>query len=121
VCGRADEVVSKAGKIAKEFLYENGLQDKISDFNRERISFILANERVGNLENLAKLVIYIIPEWSFGLGNNIDLKQIAGNCTVHPLCGGGWDHRYNADGDCIFGSDHSSDLIETYIQFFRVY
>ena len=30
----------------------NGLQDKIRDFKRERISLILANEGVGNLGSL---------------------------------------------------------------------
>ena len=57
--------------LRKEFLYTSGLQDKIKEFKRERISLILANECVGDLGNLAKLVIHIIPEWSFELGNII--------------------------------------------------
>lgn len=105
--------------LRKEFLYTNGLQDKIRDFKRERISLIFANECVGDLGNLAKLVIHIIPEWSFELGNVVELKQFAGNRIVSPLSGSGWNHRYNADGYCIFGSNRSTNLIDTYTQFFR--
>lgn len=105
--------------LRKEFLYTNGLQDKLREFKKDRISLILANECVGNLGNLAKLVIHIIPEWSFELGNVVELKRIAENRTVSPLSGSGWDHRYNADGYCIFASDYSTGLINTYLQFFR--
>lgn len=105
--------------LRKEFLYTSGLQDKIREFKRERISLILANECVGDLGNRAKLVIHIIPEWSFELGNSIDLKQLYMNSSVHPLSGSSWNYRYNADGYCIFGVDHSTNLIQTYTQFFR--
>lgn len=105
--------------LRKEFLYTNGLQDKIRDFRRDRISLILANECVGNLGNLAKLVLHIVPEWSFELGNTVELKRFAENRTVRPLSGSGWDHRYNADGYCIFASESSTGLIKTYLQFFR--
>lgn len=105
--------------LRKEFLYTNGLQDKLREFKKDRISLILANECVGNLGNLAKLVIHIIPEWSFELGNTVELKRFAENRTVRPLSGSGWDHRYNADGYCIFASDNSTGLIKTYLQFFR--
>ena len=105
--------------LRKEFLYTNGLQDKIREFRRERISLILANECVGNLGNLAKLVIHIVPEWSFELGNIVELKKLNGNASVHPLSGNSWNYRYNADGYCIFGVDHTTNLIQTYTQFFR--
>lgn len=105
--------------LRKEFLYTSGLQEKIRDFKRERISLILANECVGNLGNLAKLVIHIVPEWSFELGNTVDLKLIDRNSSVHPLSGSSWNYRYNADGYCIFGADHLTNLIQTYTQFFR--
>lgn len=105
--------------LRKEFLYTNGLQDKIREFRRERISLILANECVGNLGNLAKLVIHIVPEWSFELGNIVELKKLDRNASVHPLSGNSWNHRYNADGFCIFGVDHATNLIQTYTQFFR--
>ncbi len=105
--------------LRKEFLYTSGLQDKIREFKRERISLILANECVGDLGNRAKLVIHIIPEWSFELGNIVDLKQLYMNSSVHPLSGSSWNYRYNADGYCIFGVDHSTNLIQTYTQFFR--
>lgn len=105
--------------LRKEFLYTNGLQDKIREFKRERISLILANECVGDLGSLAKLVIHIIPEWSFELGNVVDLKQLYMNSSVHPLSGSSWNYRYNVDGYCIIGSSQSFNYIPTYTQFFR--
>lgn len=105
--------------LRKEFLYTNGLQDKIREFRRERISLILANECVGDLGNLAKLVIHIIPEWSFELGNIVDLKQLYMNSSVHPLSGSSWNYRYNADGYCIFGASRLLHYIPTYTQFFH--
>lgn len=105
--------------LRKEFLYTNGLQDKIREFRRERISLILTNECVGDLGNLAKLVIHIIPEWSFELGNIVDLKQLYMNSSVHPLSGSSWNYRYNADGYCIFGASRLLHYIPTYTQFFH--
>ena len=105
--------------LRKEFLYTSGLQDKIKEFKRERISLILANECVGDLGNLAKLVIHIIPEWSFELGNIVDLKQLYMNSSVHPLSGSSWNYRYNADGYCIFGASRLLHYIPTYTQFFH--
>lgn len=105
--------------LRKEFLYTNGLQDKIKEFKRERISLILSNECVGDLGNLAKLVIHIIPEWSFELGNIVDLKQLYMNSSVHPLSGSSWNYRYNADGYCILGASRLLHYIPTYTQFFH--
>lgn len=105
--------------LRKEFLYTNGLQDKIREFRRERISLILANECVGDLGNLAKLVIHIIPEWSFELGNTIELKRVDRNASIRPLSGSSWDYRYNADGYCIFGVSPRFRYIPTYTQFFH--
>lgn len=105
--------------LRKEFLYTSGLQDKIKEFKRERISLILANECVGDLGNLAKLVIHIIPEWSFELGNIVDLKQLYMNSSVHPLSGSSWNYRYNADGYCILGASRLLHYIPTYTQFFH--
>lgn len=105
--------------LRKEFLYTNGLQDKIREFRRERISLILANECVGDLGNLAKLVIHIIPEWSFELGNTIELQRVDRNASIRPLSGSSWDYRYNADGYCIFGVSPRFRYIPTYTQFFH--
>lgn len=106
--------------LRKEFLYTNGLQDKIRDFKRERISLILANECVGNLGNLAKLTMHIIPEWSFELGNIVDLRQLGRDpSSVETLFGGNWQGRYNADGYCIREVNRTTHFVETYTQFFH--
>lgn len=105
--------------LRKEFLYSNGIQNKIRQFRRDRISMILANECVGDLGNDAKLVIYMIPEWSFELGNIIDFDFLENNTQFCPLSGTGWDSRYNADGYCIYGMDYESKSVNTYTQVFH--
>jgi len=105
--------------LRKEFLYANSIQDKIRYFRRDRISMILANECVGDLSNDAKLVVHIIPEWSFELGNSIDLGYLENNSQFKPISGSGWSFRYNADGYCIYGIDNETDIIKTYTQIFH--
>lgn len=105
--------------LRKAFLYTNGLQDKMRQFRRDRISLILANECIGDLGNGAKIVFHIIPEWSFELGNTIDVKALARDSSFRPLTGFAWDSRYNADGYCIYRSDDLTGAIQTYSQFFH--
>ena len=105
--------------LRKGFSYTNWMQDKIRDFKRDRVSLILANECVGNLGHLAKLVIHIIPEWSFEIGSAVDLKLFTNNSSLSPISGSSWRGRYNADGYCIYETNHSTNLVNTYTQFFR--
>lgn len=105
--------------LRKEFLRSFGLQDRIREFRRNRISLILANECVGNLGTSAKIVFHLIPEWSFELGNTIDLKFFEHNPSIEPLSGSSWNFQYNADGCCVLGTHYSSGEVQTYTQFFH--
>ena len=62
---------------------------------------IAANECIGNFGDRAKIIFHIIPEWSFELGNQIDLLKLENNTIFRPISASGWDYRYNADGYCI--------------------
>jgi len=104
--------------LRKEFLYANGLQDKIHQFHKNRISMILANECIGDLGNDAKIVFHIVPEWSFELGNRIDMKKVDGT-LLRPISGKGWDYRFNADGYCIYASEYRIRAINSYTQVFH--
>ena len=105
--------------LRKEFLYANSIQDKIRQFRRDRISMIAANECIGNLGDRAKIIFHIIPEWSFELGNQIDLLKLENNTRFRPISASGWDYRYNADGYCIFSYDRETNLIKDYTQVFH--
>lgn len=105
--------------LRKEFLYANGLQDKIRHFRRDRISMILANECIGNLGNDAKIVFHIIPEWSFELGNRVSFEALSNRELFKPISGSGWSYRYNADGYCIYSSNSKTSVINTYTQLFH--
>lgn len=106
--------------LRQSFLYANAIQDKIHQFRKNRISMILANECIGDLGNDAKIAFHIIPEWSFELGNRIDLKELENtSSSLRPISGSGWNHRYNADGYCIYSSDYHSGAINSYAQMFH--
>lgn len=105
--------------LRKEFLYSSSIQNKMLQFRRDRISMILANECVGNLGADGKLVIHIIPEWSFELGNLVDLKKVERNSELRPFSGSSWSYRYNADGYCIYSKHNEDNLMKTYTQVFH--
>lgn len=105
--------------LRKEFLYANGLQDKIRQFRKDRISMILANECVGDLGNEAKIVFHIIPEWSFELGNRVDLGKLRNHTLFQPISGDQRNYRYNVDGYCITASEYKTRAINSYTQMFH--
>ena len=105
--------------LRREFLYSSVTQEKIRNFRRDRYAMILANECIGDLGNGGKLVFHIIPEWSFELGNSIDLTRLERR-DFRPLTGSSWNHRFNADGYCLYSTpDYRSNQIKTYTQFFH--
>ena len=104
--------------LRKEFLYGNSIQDKIRQFRRDRISMITSNECIGDLGSKAKIIFHIIPEWSFELGNRIDLSELENNTSFRPMYGSNWGYRYNADGYCIYRDDETK-MIEGYTQVFH--
>lgn len=105
--------------LRKEFLYGSSIQDKIKQFRRDRVSMIASNECVGNMGNKAKIVFHIIPEWSFELGNRVNLMELKNNTSFRPIAGCGWNHRYNADGYCIYRDDSITKTIKEYTQAFH--
>jgi len=106
--------------LRKQFLNLSYVQSQIKQFRNDRISQILANESIGDVGAEAKIVIHIIPEWSFELGNIVDLQKVERNPhSLEPISGDSWDDRYNADGFCMVHSEYDSDLTHTYTQIFH--
>ena len=63
--------------------------------------------------------MYIVPEWSFELGNRADLEGLRNNNLFRPTSGSGWLYRYNADGYCIFSCEYKTEAINAYTQVFH--
>jgi len=105
--------------LKKGFLFSSSLQSQIQQFKKDRISMILSNECIGNIDNNAKLVLHIIPEWSFELGNFIDVTNISSDSNFRPISGSGWDYRYNADGFYIYSNNYETHNVDTYTQLFH--
>ena len=105
--------------LRKEFLYANNVQDKIRQFRIDRISMIAANECIGDLGNKAKIIFHIIPEWSFELGNRVELEYLRENTRFRPIYGSGWDYRFNVDGYCTYRGEYNTNVIKGYTQAFH--
>lgn len=105
--------------LRKAFLFSNVTQERVTQFRRDRISMILANECVGSFGNSALVVFHIVPEWSMELGNMIDLGYYHTNISFRPTSGTGWHCRYNADGYCAYVTMPHSTHILRYTQVFR--
>lgn len=105
--------------LKKGFLFLLSLQNQIQQFKKDRISMILSNECIGNINNKAKLVLHIIPEWSFELGNYIDITNISRDSNFRPISGNGWDYRYNADGFYMYSNNYETHNVDTYAQLFH--
>lgn len=80
---------------------------------------ILANECIGDLGNDTKIVFHIVPEWSFELGNRINLEKLSNDRSFRPIAGSGWNYRYIADGYCIYASEYKTEAINSYTQVFH--
>lgn len=86
----------------KSFYTQIVCKIKFANSGKNRISMILANECIGDLGNDTKIVFHIVPEWSFELGNRINLEKLSNDRSFRPIAGSGWNYRYNADGYCIY-------------------
>lgn len=82
--GSKDELYIRYGNMTNPMLLDdlrnafedkNITENKIINFKNERLSMILGNEILGDLDNNSALVIHIIPETSVKLNNYIDLKK----------------------------------------------
>jgi len=105
--------------LRKEFLFSSSLQNQILQFKRDRISMILSNECIGNIDDNAKLVLHVLPEWSFELGNLISISNISNDTNIIPISGDIGNYRYNADGFYRYSNNDETHDVDTYIQLFH--
>jgi len=105
--------------LRNAFLYSDSIQTRIQRFKQDRISMLVSGETIPNLSNKGKLVIYIIPEWSFESGNTIDLKKAQESGLFWGIASSTGNNRYNSDGYCIFHTDFKTHMVETYSQLFH--
>lgn len=62
--------------LKRSFTELDSIQSKIFSFRDNRISMILNNEIFGDFQNETILVLHVIPHWSIGLRNSIDINVI---------------------------------------------
>ena len=62
--------------LKRSFTELESIQSKISNFRDNRLSMILNDEVAGGLMDNTSLVVHIVPHWSMGLSNYIDLNLV---------------------------------------------
>lgn len=89
--GSKDELFIRYGNMTNPMLlddlrdaFENKsmIENKIINFKNERLSMILGNEIIGDLEGQAGLALHIIPESSMRLNSYIDVKEARLNQNI---------------------------------------
>ena len=83
--GNRDEFYIRYGNMCNHMSYDDlkrsfteleSIQSKISSFRDNRLAMLLNGEIFGDFENETILVLHIIPHWSIGLSNYIDINSI---------------------------------------------
>lgn len=105
--------------IRRQFLHASTLQSQIRDFRNGRIADILANETVCDVGFEGKLVLHVIPEWSFEIGQVVDIHAVERFHSFVPMSGSSYESYYNAEGHCKIQKKRNQEIAEGYIQLFR--
>lgn len=93
---------------------------KIENFKKERLSMILSNEIIGDIGTGIRLILHIIPEWSFKDQNIINLKGMNENAKFEPISGNHCKIRYNADGFLVYNiEEEGANSFYSYAQIFH--
>ncbi|MCC4310735.1 AlbA family DNA-binding domain-containing protein [Carnobacterium maltaromaticum] len=107
-------------ELRKQFLNSDKLKSNVAVFRKDRISKIINNEILGDLDQSAKMLIHLIPEISMGDGFSVDLKKVKEELSDHfqlLYLENRGDQYFNADGYLnIYRID---GVIEGYNQVFR--
>lgn len=140
--GNKDEFYIRYGNMCNHMSYDDlkrsftefeSIQSKILNFRDNRISMIINNEIFGDFQNETILVLHVIPHWSIGLSNSIDMNIIDREVLKQdnsfdvfsptPL---GKSRRgilnYNTDGIVVsYGREYGFDEfpVMSYTQFFH--
>lgn len=131
--GNRDEFYIRYGNICNQMSYDDlkrsfteleSIQSKILSFRDNRLSMILNDEVVGDSLDQTNLVLHMIPHWSMGLGNYIDLNKVKQDFSFDvfsptPLGGSRrGDLGFNTDG-MIVTYGHDEFPVMSYSQLFH--
>ena len=108
------------GEIRSAFALSESLPSRLRRFRDERLSKIIADETPIPLNQIAKIVLHLLPIAALDPMTRIEMsgfEQKLGN--RRPLGANGWDFRYNFDGFLTFAMIGKTGKCGSYLQFFR--
>ena len=103
--------------LRKLFLEADSLAVQIRNFRNNRLAHIATNETPVPLVNGAKIVLHILPESSFEIGQKYYFTEAALR-DISPIGASGWNSRYNFDGFLTFCS-YKEPYSTGYVQVFN--
>lgn len=93
--------------LRREILSGATYQREITRYRQDRVSMIMSNEYIRNLQEGAKLVVHIIPFWSLDFGNFVNLSALdswSGENPFVPFSSSGTYRAYCSDGRIAYSS-----------------
>jgi len=104
------------GELRTIFTRGTDASTKVRQFVDSRIAKVRMNEAPIVIESESLLVLHLLPQSTFYLGETIDLSDINNQVTsLKPMNSGSWDHQYNLDGFMTFNQVYN----QSYVQVFR--
>ena len=98
--------------MRKQFLRADSFHQQMQAFRRDRIAMILSGDYPVDFTTTPNFVLHFMPEWSFELGNSIDLSIIARHREHGNLMYGHVSYPgYNADGCYLQGKTFRQALL----------
>jgi hypothetical protein len=99
-------------QIRNAFLATDSQADRIRSFLQNRLAKIVADETPVPLSTEHRLVLHIVPLYSFLNNQRLDLTSDRNlGLSFVPIGATGWDHRYNLDGSVTYDRDYEDKTL----------
>jgi len=106
------------GEIRTAFTHSDSQIQQIKNFVQNRISEIYSNNPQLQMDNYPKLVVHIVPISSFETSICENFNRLS-EIVLLPMCSGGANRGYNADGLITYSRYQDDGLVRGYVQIFR--
>lgn len=99
-------------EIRNAFLATDSQADRIRSFLQDRLAKILADETPVPLSTEHRLVLHILPIYSFINSQRLQFS-LERNLSLNfrPIGAGGWDRHYNLDGFLTYDRDYENKML----------
>lgn len=107
-------------ELNQMFMQNQVLSEKANNFRKDRITKVLSQNSIPNLNVQNSIFIHIIP-FGFLDYQILDFSTAENGLTtkMRPIYANGWDKMYNIDGFATFATSYDRQTVTSYNQIFR--